>query len=52
MAAFVLEWDVIGYSVALLSIYYLSLSKSASWKKSISRLQRELKTDQNIRTEN
>ena len=26
MAAFVLEWDVIGYSVALLSIYYLSLT--------------------------
>ena len=41
MAAFVLEWDVIGYSVALLSIYYLSLSKRAS-----------LKTDQNIGTEN
>ena len=33
MAAFFLEWDVIGYSVALLSIYYLSLSKKASWKK-------------------
>ena len=52
MAAFVFEWDVIGYSVALLSIHYLSLSKRASWKKSTSRLQRELKTDQNIRTEN
>ena len=52
MAAFVFEWDVIGYSVALLSIHYLSLSKRASWKKSTSRLQHELKTDQNIRTEN